>query len=710
MITDEAIDDEDDGYFGAYFEAASVTDDTFHIKIITNVLSKWRGSFGDEALLRVLIDRLPSHISQATGWVKAIKMLEAEWLETQPNDHITVTYVQYGKFLSAEDIQKFVVEPVLAYSPEFTGDFPITTTCQTLATLMELNKTETLLLQLAMEMKGMHYPYDVIYPRMAQVFENKEQMLAAMFGVGVPEIKEALSGFLVKSGFVTPSTYPEGFYVLAPSFESAFDDKHIGLDDMEEVIFPNSLSTDLTTGDYEHIKADLTRTEKIISKALANKITGTNILLWGPAGTGKTELTIALAQANGWNIKSIGDISEADAGEKSRAQRLSNLKIALKLFSGDGKTVLLFDEIEDLFKTDNNAAFSKAFINRIIETTSVPIIWTTNSLMALGSPVLRRMTYNIHCTVPPKAARRTMWEKYATTYGVTLDDDTKKMLDNFDIPPALIRNSMRVTGTALSGEVAEQKDVREIVSSLDRLVNYGLKRKFDIGEKDDPYYDVTCANTEHDLAGFTERLKEAKSHGFALCLYGPPGTGKSKYGRYLAAQMGKPVLFKRASDLVSKWLGETEQNIAEAFEEAKDEGKVLIIDEGDSFLRNRERSEHSWEVSQVNEMLSQMEEHPEPFVLTTNLMADLDPAALRRFTFKMKFDYMTPTQAARLFERYYKVAAPARIERQHMLTPGDIACVLKQVKILGLTDGETIYQMIEKEVALKPDFSKSIGF
>lgn len=706
----KVIDSEEDCFDMTHCEAGSVTDDIFHIKIILNTLSRWKGSFADESFLRVLLDRIPAHITQATGWTKALRLLEAAWAETQGPDAL-IAYVPYGKFLTNEDIQKTIIDPITEYLPAVAEDFPITTTCETLTNLLDLNSTESVILQLAMELKNLNYPYDVILPRAAATYDNREQMFCSMLGKSAVEIKEALSGFLVKSGFIVPSTYPEGFYVLSPTFNDEFDDHNLTDSDIETIIFPQSLSTDLTPDDYQHIGTDLSRTEKIINNALANKIAGTNVLLWGPAGTGKTELTVALAEKNGWSLKSIGDISDADAGEKSRAQRLANLKIALKLYAGDGKTILLFDEIEDLFKVDNNATFSKAFINRIIETTPVPIIWTTNSLMAIGAPVLRRMTYNIHCTIPPKSARRSMWEKYAGVYGVGLDEETKTMLDHFDIPPALIRNTMRVTGTALSGEsVVEQKDVREIVTSLDRLVNYGVKRKFDMGEKDDPYYDVSCVNTEHNLETFTESLKNAASHGFALCLYGPPGTGKSKYGRYLAAQMGKPVLFKRASDLVSKWVGETEQNIAAAFEEAKEEAKVLIIDEGDTFLRSRERAERSWEVSQVNEMLSQMEEHPEPFILTTNLMADLDAAALRRFTFKMKFDFMTPAQAARLFERYYKVAAPQRIERNHLLTPGDIACVLKQVKILGISDGETIYRMIEDEVKLKPNYSREIGF
>lgn len=66
-------------------------------------------------------------------------------------------------------------------------------------------------------------------------------------------------------------------------------------------------------------------------------------------------------------------------------------------------------------------------------------------------------------------------------------------------------------------------------------------------------------------------------------------------------------MVRRASDLLSCWVGATEQNIARAFEEARKDDAVLLIDEADSFLQDRRGAGHSWEVTQVNEVLTQME-------------------------------------------------------------------------------------------------------
>jgi SpoVK/Ycf46/Vps4 family AAA+-type ATPase len=175
--------------------------------------------------------------------------------------------------------------------------------------------------------------------------------------------------------------------------------------------------------------------------------------------------------------------------------------------------------------------------------------------------------------------------------------------------------------------------------------------------------------------------------------------------------LGKRVLFKRVSDLQSMWVGECEKQIAEAFEQAKDDEMVLIIDEGDSFLQSRQGDKRSWEISQVNEMLSQMETHTQPFIITSNLMNTLDEACLRRFTFKIKFDFLLPDQADELFTAYFNSPAPKAILSNHILAPGDFANVHKRANVLKMTDSEAIYDMLEQECKLKPQHGgNKIGF
>jgi transitional endoplasmic reticulum ATPase len=109
------------------------------------------------------------------------------------------------------------------------------------------------------------------------------------------------------------------------------------------------------------------------------------------------------------------------------------------------------------------------------------------------------------------------------------------------------------------------------------------------------------------------------------------------FARYLAERLDLELVEKRYSDLVSMWLGESEKAIALAFEEAADLRTFLVFDEADSLLRDRAAAQHSWEVTQVNEMLTRMERHPFPFACTTNAPELLDAASARRFLLKLRF-------------------------------------------------------------------------
>ena len=158
------------------------------------------------------------------------------------------------------------------------------------------------------------------------------------------------------------------------------------------------------------------------------------------------------------------------------------------------------------------------------------------------------------------------------------------------------------------------------------------------------------------------------------------------------------------------WVGGTEQNIAAAFEEGKDNQAVLIFDEADSFLQNRNNAVRSWEVTQVNEMLTQMENYPYPFICTTNLMDSLDKASLRRFTFKVAYDYMTPEQSSLAFKHFFN---HSDIDLSHLnsLAPGDFVVVKQKAEILGfMNNKEELIRMLEQEQQNKAPIQRKIGF
>jgi SpoVK/Ycf46/Vps4 family AAA+-type ATPase len=232
------------------------------------------------------------------------------------------------------------------------------------------------------------------------------------------------------------------------------------------------------------------------------------------------------------------------------------------------------------------------------------------------------------------------------------------------------------------------------------------------------HLDYLNLDTRHSIEKISQSLKINPNA--TMCFYGLPGTGKTALAEYLAKELDRPLLAKRASDILSKWVGGSEKNIANMFLEAETEGAILFLDEADSLLRNRETASLSWEVSQVNELLQQMEKFNGIFICATNLFADLDAAALRRFTFKISYKAMTPQQRTRMFvqealqgdESLLDAYSLSRLNRLDSLVPGDFAVVKRQSRMLGeVVDQEDFLVELEAEYRIKSSkLGRAIGF
>jgi SpoVK/Ycf46/Vps4 family AAA+-type ATPase len=161
--------------------------------------------------------------------------------------------------------------------------------------------------------------------------------------------------------------------------------------------------------------------------------------------------------------------------------------------------------------------------------------------------------------------------------------------------------------------------------------------------------------------------------------------------------------------------------MAEMFKEAEAEKAVLLLDEADSFLQDRRGAQRTYEVTEVNEMLQCMERHNGVFICTTNLMDSIDQAALRRFTFKIRFRPLTAEQRERMFVvealggdgALLDEAMRQRLAKLEQLCPGDYAAVKRQIEILGETlEATEFLAQLESEHRIKPEVreSRAMGF
>ncbi len=460
--------------------------------------------------------------------------------------------------------------------------------------------------------------------------------------------------------------------------------------------------------DFSYLKKEQKIVVDILTNALKQKRKGVNILLYGGVGTGKSEF--ARLSANLASIPMYGVISQLDDfSEASRENRLVDLYSKQHILSRCDKACILFDEGEDVMNRGfgSNGSASKGYLNTILETTCVPIVWTTNNIYDVDPAFLRRMTYAIEFDKLSDDTRLNIWSRVIKKNKFKVSRKKIEQLNkNYNIAPSIITNAIQTTKMVNGDENDFEGFIENIARVVTKKKNIKNKKEFEMNE-----YDENLVNTDIDIKNLTQKIKDCKKLNFSLCLYGEPGTGKSLYARYLAKQIGcKEVILKKASDLISKWVGETEQNIAEAFAQAKAKEAMLIFDEADSFLQNRSNASHSWEVTQVNEMLTWMESHEYPFVCTTNLLDTLDEASLRRFTFKIKFDFLTCAQVNLAIEHFFNIKdANVNIKG---LTAGDFSTVKKKCDFLGINNLDEIVNMLQQEVKVKKskELKNSIGF
>ncbi len=498
-----------------------------------------------------------------------------------------------------------------------------------------------------------------------------------------------------------------GRYSIPWRIDLCLDQNHNNFEDLRKSFLGKECSTELTLSDFDHVSVDRDLMIGVLNGAAKEQSKGINILLYGPAGSGKTELTKLAGAEAGLKIYTAGEENSKGIGEESdRSSRLTDLVFAMRLLGGAHKSGLLFDEMEDVAWQLIRRGGSKLYLNRILENNPVPILWTSNNIQEIDPAVLRRMTVVIELKRPPARQRKRIIQTLDERIGVGISDAQAEQLSHsLEATPAILENALKAA--KFSG--GDHETVERVAQGIVRAISGGRSKKVPTHVD----FDEKLARTNMSLPNLTERLQQSGNSAFSLLMSGPPGTGKSAYARHLAKQLGFEVYHKRASDLLGAFVGESEKLIAEAFETARENKALLIFDEADSFLLDRREAMRSWEITQVNEMLTWMEDHPLPICFTTNLVDRFDRASLRRFTFHIRFKYLDREALIGAYQTFFGlVKVPEEGLRLENLAPGDFAQARKQAVVLGLMkDADKIVDLMTDISRHKPETtSSSIGF
>jgi transitional endoplasmic reticulum ATPase len=437
---------------------------------------------------------------------------------------------------------------------------------------------------------------------------------------------------------------------------------------------------------------------RILEQLLRDKPdSSTHILLYGPPGTGKTSFARALV-----NSLDISGYEIVNNEQNSSALRRGAVLSCIHFTNGGRGSVIVVDEADSLLSTrqswfESGETRDKGWVNHLLEQDGLRMIWIVNTL-SMDESIYRRFAYSVQFQPFTRKQRISVWHNVLARRGAEMaltDGDVEALATRYEVSAGGIELAVRKAaevGLTAPDEVRTFLD-QTLMAHL-TLIHEGRRPPLPISAE--AGFMIDGLNIKTDLSRLIDEIRAWNIHhqdpadphprSLSLLFYGPPGTGKSETAKYLAEVMDRDLMARKASDILDMFVGGTEKNLSSIFSEAEDRGAVLMIDEVDSFLINRKRALRSYEITQTNEFLSQLENFRGIVICSTNQIPELDHAAFRRFNRKIGFGYLTGRGNLRFYETFLASFAEGPLEGKdkkrlaaiQYLAPGDFKVVRNQ--------------------------------
>ena len=549
--------------------------------------------------------------------------------------------------------------------------------------------------------------------------------LAALLNSTPSKISNALDGRLSRIGILESD---RSYIILEPDFLR---------------FLQNGSAADIETEFFKKIEPDPLPLEAhnvepdVIDHALRllspENDKGRSLLLYGNPGVGKTTFAYGLAEKLGLDIYLC-----KHEGKDKEWQRQAAVVASVNMVTQNPNSLLIMDDCDAILGTRHLWGFfgaynDKRWLHEVLES-EAKIIFIVNDVRFLEESVIRRFSFSIHFKPFSRTQRIQLWKNLLQNQKIghaLLDSQIVDLATSYDTSPGVIEQVVsNATQTALESEEGFYKAI-----TLSLEAHEGLRRGGHtpaLRNRPDNNFTIDGLNVAgadlpsllEELKAFSDYLKGPGNDGIttmSLLFHGPSGTGKSHLARHIAHILDKEAVIKRGSDVLSAYVGETEANIRSIYENTGPD-QVLVIDEADSLVSNRDNHQHSWESSFTNEFLNSMEQHSGIQIMTSNRLNDLDSATLRRFNYKLEFMYLKPEGKVIFYERLLAPLVSAGLDKNiedevkaiPNLTPGDFKVVKSKFlfKDQGKTSHEAMIAALKEESKTKEIHAgaKAIGF
>lgn len=444
---------------------------------------------------------------------------------------------------------------------------------------------------------------------------------------------------------------------------------------------------------------------------------GAMMLFYGAPGTGKTMTAHALAHHLGKRVLSVDVPTMVEARDSNRYFP------GLFREARQHDALLFFDECEVLFGARTSGNTLMTMLLTELERFEGVAVLATNLPQMLDEALDRRILVKVKFGEPDAASRLAIWRHHLPdAVPLAADVDLAALSDRFELAGGYIKNAVLM---AVANAVHSQPDQPVIGQAmLERAARDQLHRPS--LEKDDLVYpkvrmhdvvlgeaaraqvnELIAASRHRNLVlqrwGIGAHLSYGK--GVVALLIGPPGTGKTLCAHAVAAELERPLRVVQAASLRSKWVGETERNIVRLFRDAVADNAVVLIDEADGFLPDREQTTRVHEVHEIKALLIALEQHNGVVILATNRAVGLDKALARRIGWTVHLDKPDARQRTRIWQGLLPASVPvcgrldlAGLGMRYLLTGGQIKnAVLKAA--LRAAMGEGLIDQAQLEAA-----------
>lgn len=427
--------------------------------------------------------------------------------------------------------------------------------------------------------------------------------------------------------------------------------------DLETIVLPHFISLYLPDEKPKPLLTHLDIKDKI-NMYLSNLsvVKGRRIVMniHGPAGIGKLKQVKHFCHA----YKHSGVIVSAQSLYKFYTDGQTAFEKALKQLAQTlliHQAVLVISDVDIEVHRDLIGSIYHDFLTDMAPFVKVTFALSTKAIPPLTRPDHALTVLRVELDYPQGPVRKGIMERLLETTAYQVAADMEAVASKFVFTPDQIENAIHdaVELSKWEGREIIDSDIfhRACRSQLHHDLDKRAQRIEAGGDwnrlvlpdsSKDTLFEV-CSHIKYknkvlDEWGFKSHLSYGT--GLAVLFAGPPGTGKTFSARILAKELNLELYKVDLSQMISKYIGETEKNISALFEEASGSSAILLFDEGDALFGKRTEMKDSHDKYANVEtafLLQKVEAYEGISILTTNFMQNIDPAFLRRFRFVVHF-------------------------------------------------------------------------